>query len=295
LDAIDPPKLEPHPTDPVALELAEHARLALQARGVGPRLPKDSDFPPEASLTPAVQRLYLHRAAEHAEHAYHIKEAAQAWLQLGELVEGVAKGEAKRRSAVVLASTGRGAEGEPILHEALAIHRQAASRRLESIVLSNLATIYLDTGRLAQAEHTCKQSLTLAHEVGDRRSEGVVLGKLANIYAHTGHMEQAERTYEQALAIHREVGDRRNEGVALGNLAGVYIQTGRMDQAERAYEQALAITREVGNRRSEGIWLGNLALVYSNTARTGPGHPPRSGQLPLRGDCLGQPGRLDHG
>ncbi|MBE7491773.1 MAG: tetratricopeptide repeat protein [Planctomycetes bacterium] len=248
LDTIDPPPCPPHRTDSIAAELAEHSRLAGGGEGEG------------AGVPPALYRLYLHRAAEYLERAFHGQASAQAWQALSELVAGAARGECHRRAGAVLLQAGQPVAAQSAFTQSLAIAREVGNRRSEGMALGNLASVYRDTGRVEQAERTHEQALAVHREVGNRSFEGMALGNLANVYRETGRVEQAERTYERALAIHREVGNRRDEGIALGNLAGVYLETGRMEQAEWTCEQALTIHREVGNRRFEGITLCDYAL-----------------------------------
>ena len=291
-------KCEPHATDPVSADLAEHVR--------GIRAWEDDE---DGSLLTR-ERLYLRRAAEYAETQFDNDDAIRLWQRLAELVEAddpSAAAECIRREGAVLAKsgrpleaahrfesarsmavsagdrrteglalghlalvyemTGRMEEAERTNGRALAIYRETGSRRSEGIALGNLAGVYRVIGRLEEAERTYEQALAMNRETGDRRTEGIALGNLAIIYELSGRMEKAERTYEQALAIHRETGNRRTEGIALVNLANVYQQTGRLEEAERNYELALAIHRETGNRRSEGITLGNVAILYLVTGR----------------------------
>ena len=254
LDAAAPVEAAAHPTDSVALELVNHAGLALQGSGGAAEL---------ANL----RRLYLQRGAEHAGRAYQSDASASAWELLAELTDGASRGEALRRAASVRALSGRTAAAETLFERAVETQRQAGDRRMEGIALGGLANLASETGRPDRAEELYQQALQLMRDAGDRYSEGISLGNLALLYQFTGRAELAEHTYERTLEIHRAVGNRRYEGIALGNLALLHRDQGRLDQAERGYEAALAIHREVGNRRSEGIILGNLAALYQDSQR----------------------------
>ena len=255
LDAIDPQKLEPHPTDLVAHELARHASLAIE-----------SLEPPSHELE-AGRLLYLRRAAEHADKQFRTDSAVQCWQELAVRLAGTAQAEALRRASIAWYSAGRPKLAEPLARRALDTAREVGNRNLEGITLGNLALVYDQTGRVDLAEQTTQQALALHRENGNRRLQGFELGNLAGVFRESGRLAQAEQTFQQALAIHREVGDRRAEGVALGNLAGGYRVTGRLTEVEPTFQRALAIHREVGNRRSEGIVLGNLANAYRESGR----------------------------
>src|SRR5690606_14622653 len=110
LDAVDPPKLVPHTTDPVAEELASHATLAL-----------DAARNPDLGLQSA-RILYLRRAAEYAQQQYRIGATVTAWEQLAALLEGVQRGEALRRAADTLRMIGEVRRAEPLYQQALSIH-----------------------------------------------------------------------------------------------------------------------------------------------------------------------------
>ncbi|MCZ7607417.1 MAG: tetratricopeptide repeat protein [Planctomycetota bacterium] len=257
LDAVDPPKLEPHATDLVAHELAHHARLGTRTAGPHTR----------AGETAALHGLYLRRAAEHADRQFRTESAVQCWQELAVRLAGAAQAEAWRRASIAWYSAGRPRLAEPLAQRALDTARKTGNRILEGITLGNLALVYDQTGRVDLAEQTTQQALAIHRENGNRRLQGFELGNLAGLYRESGRVAQAEETFLQALAIHREVGDRRAEGVALGNLAGIYRVTGRHTEAEQTFQQALAIHREVGNRRSVGIVLGNLANAYRESGR----------------------------
>ena len=246
LNSDDAPALPSHPTDGVALELAEHARLAM---GDGEGLQAES-------------LLYLRRAAEYMERVFRGDDSASAWQALAPALRGTPKGEALRRAGAALRQVGRGEQAERTFVQALAIFREVGDRRSEGLVLGNLAGIHHETGRAEQAERTYGQALAIHREVGNRRFEGVTLTNLATLYHATGRIEQAERTFGDALAILRDTGNRRFEGGTLGNLAILYHETGRVEEAERLFVQALAIHREVGDRLAEGPTLGNLAALY---------------------------------
>ncbi|MBI2923118.1 MAG: tetratricopeptide repeat protein [Planctomycetes bacterium] len=286
---------QPHPMDPFAQELSEHARLAQQVWGS------------MGATMSAARTLYLRRAAEHLERHFQNEASGRLWQQLAGVLTGVAKGEAFRRAGIMsnlaggkqsaetmfekaialhrewqdppfeglaLASlaqlrkeTGRVEQAEQGFERALAVFRDAGNRRHEGVVLGAMATLYRETGRADLAEQFYGLSLAIAREVGRRNLEGTAVGGLAVLYQESGRLQQAEVAYNLALTIHREVGERGNEGKDLGNMAILYKDEGRFEQARRSYEEALAIQREVGDRRSEGIALAGLANFYGDTGQ----------------------------
>ena len=251
-------KCEPHTTDPVSGDLAEHASRIREWAG-------DDD----GTLIER-ERLYLRRAAEYAETQFDIDDAVRLWHRLPAMVESTDRAiatESLHRAGLLLVKSGRPLEAKDLIKNARTMATDAGNRRAEGIALGNLATIYQMTGQVKKSERASEQALIIHREVGNRRFEGMALGQLAIVQSNTGRVKQAERTYEQALTLHREVGNRHSEGIVLGNFALLYMQTGRMDEARRTCEQALIIHREVGNRRFEGMALGYIANVYEKTGR----------------------------
>jgi tetratricopeptide (TPR) repeat protein len=244
-------RLQPHATDAIAEELADHLRLA--------DLPALRD----------VRALYLRRAAEHADRAFHHDSALRCWKQLAEILPGAERAEALRRAAATAFYSGRIGEAENLSLQAAAAARQAVDEQAEGVALGGLVTVYLATGRLELAERTQKEALSLHRRSGDRASECVALGNLAMICKEKGRPGEAQAGYYAALTAARNAGDRRYEGVVSGNLAIVLQALGRTAEAERLYREALAIHREVGNRQSECVTVANLGIA----AKLGARHP----------------------
>jgi len=161
---------------------------------------------------------------------------------------------------------GRFAESRACAEDALRIARAAGDRRIEGGVENNLGIVDALQGRLAQARARFEAALAIHREVEDRQGEGVDTVNLANTLRLQDHPDEAIAHFERALLIHREVGDRRNEGLALGTLGVLHCQQGRVDEALALLERALAIHREVGNRHAEGA---DLAAVGELMARRG--------------------------
>lgn len=237
----------PHPSDPLARELALHAELS-------------GELPEE-------HRLYLVRAAEHAERHLDIDNAVALWQSVGELETGAARAVALQRAAMTCARTGRPKLAEDLLDEAVRLAGEAGNERIRAGALARLAQVYDDTGRVEEAERTYEEALRLHQQVLDSRSGALTLGNLASLYFQTGRHELAEQTYRRVARMVRESGDRTQEGKTLGNLAGLYWVTGRTDLAQETIKQSLEIARETGDRHSEGIRIGNLASLQNGIGK----------------------------
>ncbi len=256
LGSVEEPAPSPHATDAVAHELAGHARSALQIDGFD-----------QGKMIVAL-KLYLQRAAEHAENHFQFAEAQRHWVALSELVQDCVKGEVLRRAGRAASHVGKSGEAKGLFEQALTIHRRVGDRRFEGLALGNVAGVSNDVGNVEQAERDYDEARHLLRQAGDRNGEGAALAGLASVYLNTARAEDAERAYEQALTMFRESGSRVREGSVLANMAILYWQTARYDLAEQAYERALDIHRAVKNRRGEGVAIGNLAALYQSTGRS---------------------------
>jgi tetratricopeptide (TPR) repeat protein len=234
-----------HRSDPHALDLAEHARLA------------GTEDSPE-------RKLYLRRGAERAERFFQSAEAVRAWLALAEAESGTARGGCLRRAGVLIGIAGRPEEAEEMLKRSLAAHRDAGDRPGEGAALSSLALVHYERGQVEASLELSMEALAVQRESGDRRSEGITLGQLASGLIATGRLEEAKQHLEQALAINRKF---RNEGQDLGNMAIVHHDLGQKRESERLQRQALNFFRKAGKRRNEGVVWVNLAILSHEQQR----------------------------
>ncbi|MBE7493299.1 MAG: tetratricopeptide repeat protein [Planctomycetes bacterium] len=307
LDAIDPPDFKPHPTDIVAHELAEHARLALGAPTSGGQSPGNSNPRPEGSLLPALYTLYLHRAAEHAELQFRNDSATKYWKEFAALDSNTTRHEALRRAGLAANNAGdlhharslfeaaidlahhqgnRHAEGrsllglasvvqalghtqqaEAIYREILSAYCQPSHRLLEGAASGNLAELLSGCGRFVEAEQLFLQALKIFQEAGHQQARAVMMTNLGNLYGNTGRKDLAERAYEQSLTLQRTLGDQCNEAVTLLNLGIAAWKHGALDRAERMMQEAIAIFRKIGNRHRYAVALANLGPVLSRAGR----------------------------
>ena len=284
---------EPHPLDPLAAELAEHA---LRGQGLTTNLH-------EMRL---MQEHYLLRAVWSAERHYYNAEALALWLSLSQVarmdhdnareaaylchasVAAILAGrpelgvqlaeqatatagpdaEPKLRGAV-LGRLGRAQRelGKPEL--SLATMRQAdglltsaGEHRLALGVRVSIAIVLREIGRIDESESLNDSIAESARELGALKLLGNAIGNQVGVYLQSGRSQMALEAATQALAIHRQIANRRSEGITLGNLASLQRAAGAFEQAEQTFAEALAINREVGDKQSEGRALSNLGNLH---------------------------------
>jgi aminoglycoside phosphotransferase (APT) family kinase protein len=248
LDTENRPNVSPHPIDPLAVELAQHAEISSK-----------DDI--------ALRRLYLRRAAEHAERSYQTEASAARWKELAELLSGDARGVALRRAGQAIKNAGRPVEAEGLYGKALEIHRRTGNRALEGTATGALALVYKMTGRLAQGEDAYGHALALHRAAGHRLGEAQELVNLGAFLTEAGRVREAEDMLRRALAPLRELGNTAFEALALANLGTVCAETSRNEESEAFYRQAADLLHRIGDRRGHSVVLGNLALLRDTPER----------------------------
>ncbi|MCC6739532.1 MAG: hypothetical protein IT452_10850 [Planctomycetia bacterium] len=161
----------PHPTDPFARELGEHARLA------GTRFR-------EKLL------VYLRRAAAFAVRVWRSDEAERLYRESLRLsVETGARrteGTTLGNLALLYLEAGNAALAESVIRDALAIHREIGLRRFEDIHLCDLGEILVRTGRAGEGMKAWAEGLSILRALGDGRLARRKTGHFREVCARFG-------------------------------------------------------------------------------------------------------------
>ncbi|MHC4839470.1 MAG: tetratricopeptide repeat protein [Planctomycetota bacterium] len=285
---------KPNTIDPFAIELANHARLALSE--------SDLHDPPENSALHEQIRIFLHRSAVQLGRLYRHQEAMSVWRELSEisdqpvrticllraarsasnasliadarelielaapsaerLEEPTLRAEVWNRKAETLRECGETAQAEEVCRRALEFAESHECRRQEGIARGILAIIFRESGRTEKAESQYVEARAIFSTLGDTRLESVATGNLAVLHQMTDRGESARKLYREALKMSDQAGDVRYSAMLRGNIAILHHGDGEYQEAERVYREAMATHHRVGNRRSEATVLGNLAGLY---------------------------------
>lgn len=164
-----------------------------------------------------------------------------------------------------LKATGRTADAELRLQEALIGAQLVADVLCEGHAACVLGELYANSGRVEQA----RQALGAARRaaVGHDRLACDAYTALGNLHRNVGALDDARQCDEVALAAARRLGDSRLEGGCLGNLGATLANQGRNDSAQTCYEEALAIFHDLGDRQWEGNTRCNLGLLHQGQGR----------------------------
>jgi tetratricopeptide (TPR) repeat protein len=146
---------------------------------------------------------------------------------------------------VAYALSGRVAEAQPLLEQAVA---QAASMGFMPFISRGLAALsegYLLAGRIEDAIALAERALDLSREHKERGHEAWALRLLGEIHSHGDPPEsdQAEASYRQALAMAGELGMRPLAAHCHRGLGTLYAKIGRRDQAGPELSMAIELYR----------------------------------------------------
>lgn len=170
---------------------------------------------------------------------------------------------------------------------AVAAAREAGSRNLEGMALSNLGEAYRELGRPGPAIGHLRLAQAIFDELGDKYGLSETAHQLGETYRRSGRPEDALEQFRQALESQTEIDNRPGQARTLASLAEVLHDEGRGPEAQEALEQALLILEDLQDpeavkvRERLGAMTGQgidaAALGGSGAAspiRTRSGRPP---------------------
>jgi tetratricopeptide (TPR) repeat protein len=141
--------------------------------------------------------------------------------------------------------TGRGAEGLPLLEQAVAQGMAIGQMVFQPLWVAYLAEAYLVSGRREEALVHGERALALARQHKERGHEAYALRLLGEI--HTRYdppaVEPAAHHYRQALTLAEELGMRPLMAHCHHGLGRLYAKTGQQKQARTALSTAMEMYR----------------------------------------------------
>ncbi|MBS1557244.1 MAG: CHAT domain-containing protein [Bacteroidetes bacterium] len=127
--------------------------------------------------------------------------------------------------------------------EALKIKKDQFGKavNMNSVILANLAGVYMEEGKLTQAKPLLDQAIEITEKEKGRESYffAWTIESLATFYKLTGHYEKADSLYQQALHVYETSVGKSNLSYlsAETNLAKLHLIRQEYDQAEALFLQ----------------------------------------------------------
>jgi len=187
--------------------------------------------------------------------------SAEQALRLRSMLNDVQVARAQHAAGSALAATGRGSEGEALLHKALAVAERLENRRLQALVLSDLGTAHSRRSDVNGARRLYAEALTLYGSLGLERPAASIAGHLAEVEFEVGDPAAALHRAEEARAGHAATRNRRSEATDLSNMTAYLVALDCFDDAREHASQALEAAREIRAPVITALVLQHVAAV----------------------------------
>lgn len=128
-----------------------------------------------------------------------------------------------------------------------------------SLVLGNLAEMFLDQHDLDTAERYIRESLDLNLEKHRKIGIAFNLERLGHLGRERDDLEEAAEAYGNAVRVWRELGGSRHVVSTLCDLAAVLDGLGREDESRRCLEEAVREAEDTGRPELIGLAKSRLA------------------------------------
>lgn len=154
-----------------------------------------------------------------------------------------------------------------LLDEADRLVGPDATPAMRASVLESHATLADHVGDQPRAEAMFRQAIELQRQAGNLPMMRQVQGNLANTLAARGRREEALAILLDLIPHFEADGDARTVGIALSNVAKQLLVLGRHAESERHFLRAMELHQQTGIRRSEAFALANLSEVWRHLGK----------------------------
>ena len=127
-----------------------------------------------------------------------------------------------------------------------------------------LGTAYVESGRYADSERELRQAIEGFQAAGDRAGEARANGILGTVIAEQGKLAEAQVALRFGQTIAQEIGYRVAEAECTVNLATIAFKVNDPTDARELFERAEAAFESIGQQRGVASVRANLASLALN-------------------------------
>ena len=120
----------------------------------------------------------------------------------------------------------------------------------ESLMRTDLATLYYQRGDLRGAEKMLRQALAGFRKVGNLSGSATALGDIAAVRLSLGDLHEAKRLLEESIPDYQAIEDKEGVALNLNNLGDLARQNGNLNTADVFYSQARATSKEIDDKNA---------------------------------------------
>ena len=189
------------------------------------------------------------------------------------ILEGMpATNTAERRDVLVTLGelyydSGRYADAEASLREALKLARRRKAAVLEARISHNLGVLTQVQGRLEEALDYHSRSLEIEARLGDQRGVSGTLHQLGTLAQGQGRLEEALDHYTRSLEIAERLGNQRGIAATLHQLGTLAQGQGRLAEAQDYYDSSLEMEERLGDQWGIAATLHALGMLVQDQGR----------------------------
>jgi len=178
-----------------------------------------------------------------------LADGVKGYAMAQQMAEPLENAEAAINLGNVYAVLGNSDRAVTAYEEALAILKQASRRRpvMESIVLSDLASLYHDLGNWTQAVAYHEQSLRLGESLGDFDGIAITCFNLGDVYTLMGDFESAEANLRRCLTLWRQMRSDYGEAAAYMNIGQLHLRREELSEAQAALTRSQTLFETIGS------------------------------------------------
>mmetsp|Transcript_108899 Transcript_108899/g.259860 ORF Transcript_108899/g.259860 Transcript_108899/m.259860 type:complete len:746 (-) Transcript_108899:64-2301(-) len=176
----------------------------------------------------------------------------------------------RREQSLMLAATGavhssleNFDDAQKVLDEAQNLVAELKDRRLEGMVLRELAFAQLQRNAADEAVAACGEAMSAYQSAGDRLGEASVLACMVQAKIKKEDFYAASQAANEERAIFQQLGDRSREANCLLTAAGCLCNDNNLDQALALADEALEICQEIEDPAGEAQALMAQAEINS--------------------------------
>lgn len=169
----------------------------------------------------------------------HYERALEIFADHGLLAQ---RGDIYNKIGSVHFNAGRQKKAIDFFEKALKIHRQVKNRFMEAEDLNDMGIAHQYLGQTKQAIPSLKKAVEIANQIGYLRIESIALSNLASIWNKRKKFAKSKRLAEQALQRAREVADKVPQSWALNWIGLAHQEAGELKEAERCFREALELS-----------------------------------------------------
>jgi tetratricopeptide (TPR) repeat protein len=239
--------------DLVALELADHAKVARELSG-------DRH---SAKALARKEAGYLARAALGARLRFDNLRALEMHLRLIGLpdLDRALRLEALTAAAELQQQLGRPAEALNLADQALAVARATSARSHEARCLLSVAHAHRQSGRLNEAQTVAGEALRIYEALSDAAGTSRSLSTLGNIEFQRGNVPKAVGYLSRSMDIERGRGNDASLGAAYLRIGATAIVQNRLEDAENCMAQAELLANRAGDKPTLAAMTGNRGVL----------------------------------